>query len=418
MRARAALVLVGLAGPLLAMTTARAAVVTCDGRPATILGTSAGETIVGTPRDDVIAAGHGSDVVKGKGGADRICGGYGADLLFGGPDGDRIFGGGDRLFTNEEGSTERIGDQLRGGTGRDRLVPGRDTRAADEVTEDVISWDTSPRAVRIDMASAVATGTGPDSFVPTGARIVGSSYGDLIDGTAGADLIDGGDGSDTVRAHDGADRVNADRGGGPQGGDDIVWGGPGDDELTSTGGQDRVYGGKGDDVIDDVADTADLLHGDAGRDLLIGQLSFASGPQGYFGGTGTDRVALLTSYVNPSAAASYGSWDMGTGRLTFSVDGGRTVSLTAAEIEAADLTTFGTRWDVTGTDAGNDLSAVSTAGTLFEALGGDDTFLGSAAGDVFAGGAGTDRSLGMGSGEDTCRSVEVLDQPDCETVTP
>jgi Ca2+-binding RTX toxin-like protein len=103
--------------------TAEAAVVMCDGHPATIVGTSGDDTLIGTPGRDVIAPRGGDDVVRGRGGNDRF------------------------MTFADDGETERNGDSLRGGTGgtgRDHLVPGRDTRVAGQVDPDQILWDTAP----------------------------------------------------------------------------------------------------------------------------------------------------------------------------------------------------------------------------------------------------------------------------------
>lgn len=72
----------------------------CDGKAATIVGTSKSETLRGTEGADVIVAGSGNDLVKGRGGDDVICGGAGRDILRGGQGDDRIFGGkrDDRIF--------------------------------------------------------------------------------------------------------------------------------------------------------------------------------------------------------------------------------------------------------------------------------------------------------------------------------
>jgi Ca2+-binding RTX toxin-like protein len=75
-------------------------------------------------------------------------------------------------------------------------------------------------------------------------------------------------------------------------------------------------------------------------------------------------------------------------------------------------------WSVQGTDGANRVFAQDTASTDFTGLAGDDTFTGSPGNDTFDGGPGTDHSLGMGAGDDTCISVEILDTPDCEHVTP
>lgn len=88
---------------------------TCNGRPATILGTQNGDLLRGTNGRDVIAAYESNDRALGLGGNDLICGSLGADVLKGGKGRDRLFG--------EEGR-----DKLRGGKGKDKLIggPGKD----------------------------------------------------------------------------------------------------------------------------------------------------------------------------------------------------------------------------------------------------------------------------------------------------
>ena len=83
----------------------------CQGKPATIVGTPAGETIPGTAGADVIAARGGADKISGKGGKDLVCAGGGNDTVRGGPGKDRLRGNAGR-------------DRLIGGRGRDRLLGG------------------------------------------------------------------------------------------------------------------------------------------------------------------------------------------------------------------------------------------------------------------------------------------------------
>ncbi len=54
---------------------------TCDGLPATIVGTEGDDDIDGTAGDDVIAGLAGDDKIDGKGGNDTVCGGAGDDEI-------------------------------------------------------------------------------------------------------------------------------------------------------------------------------------------------------------------------------------------------------------------------------------------------------------------------------------------------
>ena len=142
---------------------------TCDGRPATIVGSG---RIRGTPAADVIVGSDGRDIIDGRGSADRICAGAGNDRLSGGRGRDRLFG--------ESGR-----DELFGGNGDDRLRGGA---GADELFGD----------------------DGDD-------RLAGGRGDDELTGDDGDDQLGGGDGKDAVAGDDGHDRLA---------------GGRGDDELT------------------------------------------------------------------------------------------------------------------------------------------------------------------------------------------
>jgi hypothetical protein len=97
--------------------------VTCDGKPATIVGTAGNDTITGTTGADVIAGLGGADTIRGDGGGDRICGGGGNDVIAGGGGNDRLFGGpGNDTLKGGAGN-----DYLDGGTGTDRCAGGTGT---------------------------------------------------------------------------------------------------------------------------------------------------------------------------------------------------------------------------------------------------------------------------------------------------
>jgi extracellular elastinolytic metalloproteinase len=108
----------------------------CNGRRATIRGTTGNDVIQGTNRADVISAGAGSDVITARNGTDLICAGSGNDGVRGGytqdrgPDkGDRIFGGaGDDVLSGNQGNDTIYGeagnDGINAGTGRDTCSGG------------------------------------------------------------------------------------------------------------------------------------------------------------------------------------------------------------------------------------------------------------------------------------------------------
>ncbi len=101
-------------------------VVKCQGRRATIIGTSGDDVLRGTNGVDVIVGLGGNDAIEGLGGRDFICGMDGNDRINGGAGHDRIDGGNgnDRLL----GSGGR--DILRGGAGADYCHGGKGRNTA------------------------------------------------------------------------------------------------------------------------------------------------------------------------------------------------------------------------------------------------------------------------------------------------
>lgn len=100
---------------------------TCDGLPATILGTDGSDNLLGTAGDDVIVTLGGDDLVDAAGGSDIVCGGDGADILIGGTGNDRLFGeNGDDDLRGDDGDDFMSGgsgqDALRGNAGNDQLT--------------------------------------------------------------------------------------------------------------------------------------------------------------------------------------------------------------------------------------------------------------------------------------------------------
>lgn len=398
---------------------AHAAGVTCHGVRATIVGTSLADVIHGTAGRDVVAGLGGNDTIVTGGGNDLVCAGEGADHLDGGAGSDRLYGELDFLLDlNDEDGFERTGDTLDGGPGDDRLFAGTDPRSADFVVLDGFTWEGSAHGVRIDLRTGTARGEGTDTFAGGKFTVLASAHSDVVEGTARRDRIDTGAGPDVVRARGGADIVDMDRGPGAFGGDaDRVWGGDGDDVLTSRRGQDQVSGGAGHDLIQAFGTGNDVLEGGDGNDAFFAQIGDTGGPQSIVGGHGSDGLQLDTDVINPSGADSSGTWQMSTGNLTYTLD--HQISMTV-HIEGAVFVSPGTQWTITGTP-GDDVvsgdSNITSSPLTFHGLAGDDLFSGTDGDDVFDGGLGQDRSFGMFGGDDTCISVETLDSADCEHVS-
>ena len=170
---------------------------TCNGLPATIVGSPGPDHIVGTPGDDVIVALGWDDTVLGLEGNDTICLGDGDDFGDGGPGRDRIFG--------EDGD-----DDIRGGGSRDRLYGGRG--------EDVLRG-----------------GRGND-------RLYGARHDDVLKGGDGRDRLFGQKGNDVLLGGDGYDLLVGARG------DDVLLGRAGDDSHDCGPGLDFANGGDGTDT--------------------------------------------------------------------------------------------------------------------------------------------------------------------------
>ncbi len=190
---------------------------TCDGIPATIVGTEGADRIRGTNGPDVIVALGGNDFISGLGGDDLICAGEGVDRVFANAGDDIVFG---------EGGNDRIygaggDDKLWGGPGLDILSGG----AQDDM-------------------------------------LYGEGDADRIFGSGGNDMAFGGDGNDIMVGSAGDDEMSGGAG------DDSLNGGTGIDKLAGDDGDDRLIGGTSSDELDGGADT-DFLNGGNGPDSCV-----------------------------------------------------------------------------------------------------------------------------------------------------
>jgi Ca2+-binding RTX toxin-like protein len=145
---------------------------TCNGLPATLVGTPGDDVLYGTTGNDVIVGLGGNDTINGGNGNDVICGGAGDDVLNGSNGNDTLLGGlGNDTLDGSNGN-----DTLTGESGNDTLSGGNGD-------------------------DALSGGDGNDT-------LSGSNGHDTLDGGADDDRLSGNNGNDTLTGGTGADRFS------------------------------------------------------------------------------------------------------------------------------------------------------------------------------------------------------------------
>jgi Ca2+-binding RTX toxin-like protein len=193
---------------------------TCQGRPATIVGTT--HHIDGTAGDDVIVVlATGNNYIHARGGDDLVCGGDGPDFLYDGKGHDRFYGGAGQDFL-EQKSVER--DFFDGGPGFDAVdYFGRSVdqyvnlgnRKADDGAPGEHDLLLSVGSVYGGTGNDVLIGgdepnTDGHSFPAFSAYyLFGGPGNDLIIGGPLGDYVGGGPGNDVIRAGGGRDFIDA-----------------------------------------------------------------------------------------------------------------------------------------------------------------------------------------------------------------
>ncbi len=168
---------------VLPATPAAAEVALCDGRAATIVGTAGDDVLQGTAAADVIAGLGGNDQIRGGAGDDVICGGDGADTLRGEAGDDVLLAGPARKIDNRAGSGYQP-DQLDGGPGDDTMDIGTEPVDRGLGISGVITFDSAPAGLVVDLAAHSAVGDGNDTIIPRGGlRLVGTAFDDAISGS-------------------------------------------------------------------------------------------------------------------------------------------------------------------------------------------------------------------------------------------
>ena len=152
---------------------------TCNGLPATIVGTAGDDVIHGTNGPDVIVGLGGNDTIYGGNGNDVICGNDGNDTIYGGNGNDTLLGGiGDDILSGENGN-----DILIGSNGNDTLTGGNG--------DDVLTGGAGNDSLTGGNGNDVLDG-GTENDV-----LIGNNGNDSLTGGTGADSFSGGLGSDT-----------------------------------------------------------------------------------------------------------------------------------------------------------------------------------------------------------------------------
>jgi hypothetical protein len=292
--------------------TARSLAVRSDGPACQVVGT-AGDDDLGTRGDGSIVCGlAGDDQLRGGPGDDLLVGGSGIDLAsyadadggvrvdlgsgasegwgddvlrsiegaIGSPFDDAIVGGdGADLLRGESGDDELGGgpgdDAIDGGDGRDRL----DLSAA-------------LGKVLVNLLAGKARGQGSD-LVNGVEDVVGSRFGDALQGDASDNGIDGGPGDDILNGLAGDDRLD-----GGEGGDTLTFAGASSGVVADLAA--GTVDGQGVDRIDGLERVrgsrhADVLRGTDGPDRLLGEdgadvLTGGGGDDVLLGGDGADSL--------------------------------------------------------------------------------------------------------------------------------
>lgn len=350
----------------------------CFGVPATIIGTEARDELTGTPGNDVIAANGGDDLVFALAGDDLICGGPGNDSFVPGLGDDRVDGGG-------------------GGAG-----PGFIELVAFNL------FAAGP--VRADLQTGRATGEGTDTLVNI-TSLSGTPHADVFIGDAGVnaffpengdDVVDGGPGDDQVgfrspvvanlgtgtATGEGADRLVS---------IESITGSDFADVLTGNGADNYLAGDGGDDVIQGAGGN-DRLFGNAGSDRLLGE----AGDDSTSGDEGNDRV--LGGVGNDTLAGGTGD-DMlagsaGADLVSYRESVGVQANLLVGRVSGQGLDQVSDIENVSGSPARDRILGDAKTNFLFGNAGGDGIAAAEGADFLDAGGGAS--SLSHGSGRDYC----------------
>ena len=169
-----------------------------------------------------------------------------------------------------DGDDTLIGNEfpnvLSGGRGDDSIIgsAGGDVMIGGEGT-DTVDYSASPTGVVISLSAGTASGgfAESDTLIEV-ENLIGSRFGDALQGDAEDNSISGGFGADIIRGGDGDDTLYGDDG------DDFLFGDDGDDLLApGFGADDQVDGGGGTDTVEMLGHSTDYAISFAGSTTVI-----------------------------------------------------------------------------------------------------------------------------------------------------
>jgi Ca2+-binding RTX toxin-like protein len=339
---------------------------TCDGRPATIVGTDGNDTIKGTPGRDVIVGLGGDDQIYGYGQDDVICGGAGDDVIWGGAGNDRLFGG--------DGH-----DLIDAGPGNDISDGGPGDR------DGATFWDASA-PISASLVTGTATGEGSDTFTNM-EELHGGPYNDTLTGDAVNNTLFGLDGNDTLAGGDGNDTLSGGEG------NDVLDGGAGQDTVWFYAATGPIHAslatgtstGQGNDTFTNFeslsgGDYGDTLVGDSGDNFIWGN----GGDDTLSGGAGNDLID-----AGPGNDTSDGGPGDRDGATFWDASGPITASLVTGTATGEGSDTFTNMEELHGGNYNDTLTGDAGTNTLF-GLDGNDVLNGGDGTDFLNGGEGDD----------------------------
>ncbi|WP_417606260.1 choice-of-anchor D domain-containing protein [Primorskyibacter flagellatus] len=213
---------------------------TVSGLP-NLLGTAEADSLTGDANDNIIRGGGGHDTMDGGAGFDwldyrdasaAVMIDTGTSVAAGWATGDSFTGFegviGSDFADNLTGSNSAAVDEVfRGGLGADTLDGG--------LGIDWLDYRGGAGPVSVSLDAGVGTdGDAAGDVVSGFENLIGTGFGDTLEGDGNANLIRGGDGADEING---------------LGGDDTLMGQDGDDTFIFGAGSDDIYGGAGTDTL-------------------------------------------------------------------------------------------------------------------------------------------------------------------------